>query len=595
MAFHKKKFQSHLSSRMTVYFSVMIILASVFLILFFSSRMIQNINKEAMDSMSSRLDNQSKMFQMFVTSYDQSSLNFRADDKFMNILLEDEPTYEELSYIEEELKYYLFMQKNIMYAKFYMPVSRTLMKISSQYILDGLEKDAELEDLMDAEYHEAGMNSGKYRYVFGDAEKEDTAIKNFSYSRIYIKIQDQSPLGILVIYFNQNFYEDVLEDNMDQDTLFSAIFDHENWPILMNSREYYDADREKIEELLNAETDENGYAMASEQGAIYMVKQLDGSKHISVISKVMVQKEIRITTLQSIAFLLLVICLFSLLIKILSDQITRPIIQLAEQMKEVNLDEQKPKLKVDREDEIGYLTVQFDQMLKNMNRLVQEKYVSKLNENEARMKALQAQINPHFLYNTLQVISTQAMISGNWKIVEMVDALSNTYRYSVKMGDIVTVSQEKVNLENYLSISKSRYEEQFEYQICIEERTCDFVIPKFTLQILAENAIKHGMGSGVLKLTIGVREEEQKIRIYAWDNGKGFKEEKREKLYLAIRQHQNDGSNCHGLGLKNLYDRFVNMYGEENVEIFCDTIHGETKVELEIVKNQVSSYEDIDN
>ncbi len=575
----EQKYKHCLSNKMTIYFSAMLILVAVFFIVFYYRRTIENINHEAVISMENRLENQSEMFNVFLESFDQLSLNFRADEKFMNILNSSNCDTDDLLYLQKQLRNFFAVQKNIKDVQLYIPNLELVIGLNLHTGKSYTESDMKLEDSSFYDYYETSMQSKKYRAVFADYSEEGKVKQSFYYTRVLLNVQDQSPLGILLIHFNQKFHQSLITDNLGNDTEFSGVFDQFNSLILTNSNTYYEDKHAFLSELLEKDPDENGYVVYSDHQNFALVKSEGGMKYMLISSKQELQKENTETVCQSIGLLILIVIIFIIVIRGISNSITKPIVQLADQMKMIDIDNPTVNLERKQDDEILYLTNQFKGMLQKMDALIEEKYISTINENNARMKALQAQINPHFLYNSLQVISTQAMLSDNWKIVEMVDALSNTYRYSVKVGDIVTIMQEKGNLENYLSINKYRYEEQLVYTIAIAENVEEFVVPKFTFQILAENAIKHGMGEHTLYLRLEAKKEAEKIILRAVDNGKGFHEEKRRKLIESIKRNHFEYSESHGLGLKNLYDRFSSMYGSENIDIKLVTKKQQTIVE----------------
>lgn len=588
MFIRDKRMKHSLSNKMTICFSALFIVAVMFLIVFYYQRTINDINKEAILLMKNKLDNQSVMYDVFMQSNDQMSISFRTDYDFMKILTDDSPSASDLDYIETELSNYYASQNNIEDVQFYIPASRTIVTWGITKGRTYSRVNVEMEENAFLTYGKLAMQSPKKRFVFADWTENGDVRQSFYYCRVLFDIPDEI-VGVLLIHFDRDFYQKIIKDGMTSETLFSGVFDSNNQPILISSNEYYDDNFSMITDVLDDEINEDGYVTYFDKQSIIMVKSALGTKHILVFSKLELQRENIVVAYQSGLLLMIIVCFFIVLIRSISNGITRPIIQLAEQMKNIDVDNPAVRIDGSHDDEIGYLTRQFVGMLGKIDTLIDEKYVSAINENNARMKALQAQINPHFLYNSLQVISTQAMLSENWTIVEMVDALSNTYRYSVKVGDAVTVMQEKNNLENFLSINKHRYEEQLNYSVDIDRAIEGFIVPKFALQILAENAIKHGMNENVLNLKLEVKKIGEKIAFRAVDNGNGFDQRKKEKLLSQIRENQMEQSETHGLGLRNLYERFGNMYGLENVNICLSSSGGETIVEYLIsIKKEVS-------
>lgn len=578
----EKSKRQYLRDRMTIYFSSVFFIASVVLILFYFQRTVQNVNNEAVVSMQNKVNGQCAMYDTFIENMDQSTLNMRADKKLMSIMSDSSVDSDEVEYLESQLKNFWVAQKNVSNIQLCIPNLNILITLNVQKMTVKTEKNIDVENSSFMEYYKEALKVKNFSYIFADNPEVKGKKADLHYARVLVDVSDKSPLGILVVQFNQNVYQKMIENWLNDEMEFCGIFGKENQPLLNNDNSYFMENQEPIESFLNSRTNADGFAVIEENGNLIAVKNTGNTKYLEILSKAGLQDETRKTAVQSVFLLVVITMIFIFMIRIVSNNITRPIMELAEQMKKVDLDNTMITVQNNKVDEIGYLNLQFEKMMKKINVLVEEKYVSKINENNARLKALQAQINPHFLYNSLQVISTQAVINDNWKIVEMVDALASFYRYAAKVGDDVTVLQEIDNLENYLRINKYRYEEQLEYEIDIDEKLNNIVIPKFTFQILAENAIKHGMDDNVLNLRIEVKKDKDTLLFRSVDNGKPFDSKKREQLYECMEKNQLEVQESHGLGLKNLCGRFFCMYGSQNVKIDIETVGQCTMVEFKV-------------
>lgn len=589
----RKNNRQYLRNRMTIYFSSVFFIASVILILFYFQRTVQNVNKETVIYVQNNISGQNEMYGSFIEYMDQLTLNMRADKKLMGILADYTADTTDMEYLENQLKNFWVTQKNISTIQLCVPNLDILFTLNVQKTSVTREQEIGYKNSEFLGYYEEALKSKNYSYIFTKNQEIQGKKSDLFYARVLLDVSDKSPLGILVVQFNQNIYQKMIGNWMNEETVFCGIFGKENEPLLNNDNSYFMENQEEIVSILNMQTGSNGFSVIEKNGILTAMKNSDGIKYLEIISKAGAQDETRKTVAQSLVLLIGITLVFIYLIWIVSKNITRPIMELAEQMKRVDLDNAMITIQNDKLDEIGYLNLQFEKMIQKINALVEEKYVSKINENNARLKALQAQINPHFLYNTLQVISTQAVINDNWKIVEMVESLANFYRYAAKVGDEVTVGQEIDNLENYLRINKYRYEEQLEYVIDIDDGTRDMVIPKFTFQILAENAIKHGMDDNVLNLKLQVKKVGDEIIFRSSDDGRAFDENKKRLLFECLEKNQLDVHESHGLGLRNLCGRFFGMYGMKNVKVAVETVGHDTIVEFKVKPDYVSKKKEV--
>jgi len=187
---------------------------------------------------------------------------------------------------------------------------------------------------------------------------------------------------------------------------------------------------------------------------------------------------------------------------------------------------------------------------------------------QAELSVLQSQINPHFLYNTLETIRGQAIVYGITDIEVMTRALANLFRYSINSKDMmVTLSQELSNVENYFLIQKCRFGDKFTKEERIDEDTRDCMLPKLLIQPLVENAVHHGLerkiGKG--KLTISAYRTQKDLIIHIIDDGIGISEEKLFSIRQTLRQSdpgkilRDDRGH---IGIINVHDRIRLTYGE---------------------------------
>ncbi len=216
-------------------------------------------------------------------------------------------------------------------------------------------------------------------------------------------------------------------------------------------------------------------------------------------------------------------------------------------------------------DEIGVLSQSFNDMTEEIGTLVEDIKTQQENLHLTETKLLQAQINPHFLYNTLDTIVWLAEEHKTDEVVNMVTALSSFFRTTLSKGrDFITVEEEESHIRSYLKIQQFRYQDILDYSIEIDEELREFVLPKLTLQPLVENALYHGIknkrGKGMIRIT--GKKDGENIIFKVHDNGKGMTEEKLFELRSNMRKKKLD-NNVNSFGVINVNQRLRHYYGKE--------------------------------
>lgn len=247
----------------------------------------------------------------------------------------------------------------------------------------------------------------------------------------------------------------------------------------------------------------------------------------------------------------------------LTYRISTPILDLAQMMKQVEQGNYDIEISVPQGmGEITILYHNFDSMLRIRKDLIEEIYGAKVREKEAELRALQAQINPHFLYNTLDSINWMAVKYGADDIEEVVTDLSQMLRYSLNNGlNILKISEELIQIQSYIKIQQLRFSGFFQVHYQVDEEVMDCRIIKLLLQPLVENALLHGFDesgeNGIL--IIRIRHEGDRIHFSVINNGKQMNLEK-----VAQALERADEQKTKSYGLKNVNDRLIKYYGPES-------------------------------
>lgn len=249
--------------------------------------------------------------------------------------------------------------------------------------------------------------------------------------------------------------------------------------------------------------------------------------------------------------------------------------QLTENMNQINLGLRQVTVVSDSKDEIGVLIRTFRRMMNEINKLISQVYEAKIHLQKTEMQALQAQINPHFLYNSLSIINWKAIEAGNDEISQVTLALSTYYRTSLNKGETMTIAANELrNIEAYLHIQLVMHDDSFQVEKQVEEKILSCSVPKLILQPLVENAIEHGLDVSEKeekKLKISALLEGGDLVFFVEDNGAGMEEEQAESMLTYQSK---------GYGMRNVHDRIRLLYGEEyGLKIYSKKGEG-TRVEI---------------
>lgn len=273
--------------------------------------------------------------------------------------------------------------------------------------------------------------------------------------------------------------------------------------------------------------------------------------------KLLIKSVQPIITIAVFATVLSIISVF-VAVNSISKLVTRRLGRLEKNMKDVEHGSFKVEIKDDLEDEIGELNRSFMKMINKINELINEVYDSKLKEKEYEMKALQAQINPHFLYNTLSMINWKAIEAGAMDISKITLALSTFYRTSLNKGkNVMSIKDEIDNMKSYLSIQLMMHDNEFDAVVDIDDEILKYTTLNLILQPLIENAIDHGIDVNEERrgvITITGKSEGDEIVLSVADNGVGMDEIQAQKILTKDSK---------GYGVRNVNERIKLFYGEQ--------------------------------
>lgn len=407
-----------------------------------------------------------------------------------------------------------------------------------------------LSDIKDAAWYESAKNSNTPFFFFsGDNRKL---------------------LLICKLYYRHSNYTNIICMSIDSNTLFNSIkgpFD-ESYGIML-----LDKTGNAVFQYANFPDSKEDYKLTPQELQTEVLRKSKLSKYVvestplaSVDWTAYIYRPVETVSAPANNITFTVICIIFLCIVIillscikLSELVVRPLWALHNNMKLIEQGELTITVEQTTSDEIGHLIKAFGHMVERLKYLIDEVLRSKISQQEYEMKALQAQINPHFLYNSLSLINGKAIMTGQDDISQMAQLLSTFYRTTLNKGkNLISVKDELQNTRSYAEIQKMMHSDSFDIVYDIDEAIYSFTMPNLLLQPIVENAILHGIDHketpdrGIL--TISCYQEEDLLIFKVMDNGCGMSEAQCETILT---------SETSGYGIHNVHHRVQLHYGAE--------------------------------
>ena len=399
---------------------------------------------------------------------------------------------------------------------------------------------------------------------------------------IYFPIYDTNrvlgELGLLCMNFTDPSLQQILEYDSSK-RLESMVVDTDG--MLISAR-----DKEKVGtnvDFIPKMKEKSG--TFSMDGRLYIYQKVSNWRFYVVSSVPMMELyKSSIRTIFFMAFILLFLLTVSLLVvKRIISKVYRPLDKVVRKMDDVASGSLKTRINVEHMGEdFTKLAVGFNSMMEEILVLMEQVKMEQHQIEQIRFNALQSQIQPHFLYNTLECIHWQAMVDGNEEISTLVKALAKYYRICLSGDhDVIPLKMELEHVRNYLIIQNMRYDDIIGSEFDVEEAAFDVMIPKLTLQPLVENSIYHGIkvkegktGSLFLK----VRKRSSDVLITLADTGTGMSQQQIDEM----NQHLSEYDDSFGYGVRNVNKRIELLYGEEYGLYYLRNESGGVTVEIRL-------------
>lgn len=392
----------------------------------------------------------------------------------------------------------------------------------------------------------------------------DSSNKNVFLARVINDRDTYDEIGLLAILISEEDLKKTF-DQLSSDTL-------ENVAIITPGQDVIYADGEDpvwMKDVNLSSTDPIGYTRESDDNNIIAYVKLDDLDWyiVTKFSKSVILEDLYPMSEWIINIFIPMIILLGIITVLIAMDIVNPIQKIVKYMKRFQMGKKPEPLSLDRQDEFGYLADTLESMITEIDYLMNTVMNEQILRREVQIKALQAQINPHFLFNTLETINWRAQLIDAPEISEMVTSLSGILEANISR-DIkpIPLKQEMTYVHNYLAIMRHRYEERLKIKWEIEDTPLQLKVPQLLLQPIVENAIKHGVGktARIGVILIRVIATEALIEIDVVDNGTGLEPEEVIKLNQRFQEttYRMDKLKNASIGLDNVNQRIKLQFGE---------------------------------
>jgi len=422
-----------------------------------------------------------------------------------------------------------------------------------------LNKTKQDYGLMEEQLESIYAEKGGTVWFGGQNNSKVTALTRIINSKI-----TQKPIGYLVIYVEEDFLYELIANNYSIEGGKIYIIDAYNKIVSTDDKTQIGESMPIAHENLS---DNYSFATYNIDGKLqYMATSKfmnNGWKIVSCVPVAIYNKEIYILRVYILILTLVILIVANVLAWGISLTISRPIRKLTDVVEEYGKSDLSLRAQVSSKDEIGELAITFNKMAQNIDELVVKVYEERLMKQDAELKSLRMQINPHFFYNTLDTINWMARVQGIDDIGIVAKSLGDLMRSTINDRDYVTIIEEIASLNNYILIQKYRYKDRFDMAIDIAPETENFYVPKMVIQPLVENALHHGIEPSFEKgiISVQTRLSDSNLVIKVTDSGSGISAETIEKIIISTNSADYLSDS---IGLRNVIKRINTLFHNKN-------------------------------
>lgn len=544
------------------FFILIISTVTIFTLIFRNFTSIRNLTISNQYSLSQELlDLESENLDRYISELANFCIQPYYDNTFTRIINQKKPlSSAQIDYMKQQMYYYYYSRNDIQAYEIYL--------INQDLSIGRTENQEHIRVQSSPQFdtQTAASNCSKDP-MFQSITYCDKDNAFFTYCHSLFQIKGQTQQALVHLQVNTSYLKQMLQNHQKAGSDF-IMLNADNEFIYSSNTALFGANDSIDEFFTTQRTLKNGAITVEINGKDYLMVSAKSQKNniqlINLIPLSIIDAELKGATS---SLLINGICIWLItifLVYLFTYLLTKPLKTLSERMQYAGSGDFHTFPEMHGSSEIAELSHSFNSMLRHIEQLIQQNYIAKLSEKNARLTALEAQLNPHFLYNTLQAISTEALINDQFTIHRMITSLASNLRYTIKGGDLVPLKSEVQYLSDYIYLLKMRMNDALVFNIDTEPELDDYMIPKISLQALVENSIIHGKSTNKESIEIKVtltRLPNDRLQISVYDNGCGISQEQQNKLYQDFESALT-AKNPGGIGLANLYVRLHLLYNE---------------------------------
>lgn len=544
------------------FFILIISTVTIFTLIFRNFTSIRNLTISNQYSLSQELlDLESENLDRYISELANFCIQPYYDNTFTRIINQKKPlSSAQIDYMKQQMYYYYYSRNDIQAYEIYL--------INQDLSIGRTENQEHIRVQSSPQFdtQTAASNCSKDP-MFQSITYCDKDNAFFTYCHSLFQIKGQTQQALVHLQVNTSYLKQMLQNHQKAGSDF-IMLNADNEFIYSSNTALFCANDSIDEFFTTQRTLKNGAITVEINGKDYLMVSAKSQKNniqlINLIPLSIIDAELKGATS---SLLINGICIWLItifLVYLFTYLLTKPLKTLSERMQYAGSGDFHTFPEMHGSSEIAELSHSFNSMLRHIEQLIQQNYIAKLSEKNARLTALEAQLNPHFLYNTLQAISTEALINDQFTIHRMITSLASNLRYTIKGGDLVPLKSEVQYLSDYIYLLKMRMNDALVFNIDTEPELDDYMIPKISLQALVENSIIHGKSTNKESIEIKVtltRLPNDRLQISVYDNGCGISQEQQNKLYQDFESALT-AKNPGGIGLANLYVRLHLLYNE---------------------------------
>lgn len=459
------------------------------------------------------------------------------------------------------------------YAQQYKEISGIRFYFDNPTLINNMELIPVDGKIASANWYRQAMASRRIGWFY-IPDREDMPVHRLSLVRS-ISFSEYRTSGVLMIELNQ----DELNRMLAQEPFETLIFDEQGYVAAAKNPDFVGQTLEALDYPADFRAFGKGTLKADIKGTpSYIVvdelvpeSSMNGLKIVSVFATESIVQDANRVRLIGLALILLVLLIALAFVYIVSLLTTKRLLRLSRQLNKLAMGNLNVVSRIDGNDEIGQLSRRFNYMVASINQLMNQIVETtdrntklEIAQREIKLKMMASQINPHFLFNTLEAIRMNAHLRGEKELANVVRLLGKLMRKNLEAGRERAPLKEEVDLvRSYLEIQKFRYEDRLEFELRVEPEAGDVLAPPLIIQPLVENAVVHGLENkeGGIKVEVRIAQGEGGIRVNVKDNGIGITPERLEqvKRMMTDPEERENGR----IGLRNVHQRLLLCYGDD--------------------------------